>query len=132
MSVLTLLDRASQVSGAVIDFVLKEHGVTRGELAVLEAVARDDVAPSELAERAGVTRAGMTKRLDRLERAGLVERAPAPGDRRSVLVRATVAGHAMLPAAVEARDRAEARLLARLGPGEADHLGETLRRLLAD
>lgn len=132
MNVLTLLDRASQVSGAVIDFVLKEHGVTRGELAVLEAVARDDLAPSELAERAGVTRAGMTKRLDRLERAGLLERTPTPGDRRSVLVRATAAGRAMLPAAVEARDQAEAKLLARLGPGDPDRLVEILHRLLAD
>lgn len=132
MSVLTLLDRAAQVSGAVVDFVLKEHGVTRGELAVLEAVAGDELAPSELAERAGVTRAGMTKRLDRLERAGLVERTPTPGDRRSVLVRTTAAGRAMLPAAIEARDRAEADLLSRLAAGEADRLTETLHRLLAD
>lgn len=132
MSLLTLLDRASQVSGAVVDFVLKEHGVTRGELAVLEAVARDDLAPSELAERAGVTRAGMTKRLDRLERAGLVERTPTPGDRRSVLVRATGAGRAMLSAAVTARDRAEARLLTRLEQGDAERLEAILRRLLAE
>lgn len=132
MSVLTLLDRAAQVSGAVVDFVLKEHGVTRAELAVLEAVAGDDLAPSDLADRAGVTRAGMTKRLDRLERAGLVERTPAPGDRRSVLVRATAAGRAMLPAAVETRDRAEAKLLSRLAPGESDRLADTLHRLLAD
>lgn len=132
MSVLTLLDRAAQVSGAVVDFVLKEHGVTRAELAVLEAVAGDELAPSELAERAGVTRAGMTKRLDRLERAGLVERTPTPGDRRSVLVRATAAGRAMLPAAVEARDRAEAMLLSRLAPDDPDRLDEILHRLLAD
>lgn len=132
MSVLTLLDRAAQVSGAVVDFVLKEHGVTRAELAVLEAVAGDELAPSELAERAGVTRAGMTKRLDRLERAGLVERTPTPGDRRSVLVRATAAGRAMLPAAIEARDRAEANLLSRLAPDDADRLDEILHRLLAD
>lgn len=132
MSVLTLLDRAAQVTGAVVDFVLKEHGVMRGELAVLEAVAGEELAPSELAERAGVTRAGMTKRLDRLERAGLVERTPTPGDRRSVLVRTTAAGRAMLPAAIEARDRAEADLLSRLAAGEADRLTETLHRLLAD
>ncbi|MBM7502696.1 MarR family winged helix-turn-helix transcriptional regulator [Agromyces aurantiacus] len=132
MSLLALLDRASQVTGAVVDFVLKEHGVTRAELAVLEVVAGGDALPSELAERAGVTRAGMTKRLDRLERAGLVERIPSPTDRRSVLVRATAAGRSMLPSAVAARDRVEAQLLARLAPGDQAHLGDILRRLLAE
>lgn len=138
MSVLALLDRASQVSGAVVEFVLKEHGITRGELAVLEAVVAGEVAPSggiapsDLAERAGVTRAGMTKRLDRLEQAGLVSRVPSSVDRRSVAIRPTDAGRRLLPGATAARDRAEARLLARLSPSELAGLEAALHRLLAD
>lgn len=132
MSLLALLDRASQVSGAVIEFVLKEHGITRGELAVLEAAVQGETAPSELAERAGVTRAGMTKRLDRLEQAGLITRTPSAVDRRSVAIRATDAGRRLVPAAASARDRAEARLLSRLSPSQAASLEEALHSLLAD
>ncbi|KNX37603.1 MarR family winged helix-turn-helix transcriptional regulator [Luteipulveratus halotolerans] len=48
--------------------------------------------PAVLADRAGVTRAGMTSRIDRLVARGLVTRREDPDDRRSVLIEATPAG----------------------------------------
>ncbi|WP_187366260.1 MarR family transcriptional regulator [Trebonia kvetii] len=43
--------------------------------------------PSERARASLITTGAMTARLDRLERAGLIRRAPDPADRRGVLVR---------------------------------------------
>lgn len=42
-----------------------------------------DVSPSSLARQVGITTASTTKLLDRLERAGHIERRPNPADRRS-------------------------------------------------
>ena len=39
-----------------------------------------------------ITSSGATKRLDRLERAGLIKRAPDPTDRRGTLIGLTPAG----------------------------------------
>jgi DNA-binding MarR family transcriptional regulator len=70
--------------------------------------------------------AGMTHRLDRLERAGFVERRPDPDDRRSMLVLLTEAGEAKSIEAARVHVAAEVELLDLLGTrGQAD-----LRRLL--
>jgi DNA-binding MarR family transcriptional regulator len=52
--------------------------------------------PAELAEKAGVTRATMTGLIDTLEKDGLARRETDPNDRRTVLVRLTPAGEALL------------------------------------
>jgi DNA-binding MarR family transcriptional regulator len=44
------------------------------------------VTAGELAAHTGLTTGGITRVVDRLERAGLVRRQPDPGDRRRVLV----------------------------------------------
>src|ERR687886_469612 len=72
--------------------------------------------PSELAVRERVQRPTVTRVLARLEEAGLVERAADPADRRSSLVSATPAGHALLAAQRERKDAYLARRLARLAP----------------
>lgn len=53
-------------------------------------------APSYLAERLGLTTGAMTKVLDRLERAGYVNRSADPSDRRRVVIAAEPAGLAEL------------------------------------
>src|SRR3954449_2197410 len=52
--------------------------------------------PSELAVRERIQRPTATRVLARLEEAGLIERAADPGDRRSCLVSASVAGRELL------------------------------------
>lgn len=51
--------------------------------------SRTDVTPTALSRHLGVTSASMTALLDRLERAGAIERTPHPSDRRSQLITAT-------------------------------------------
>ena len=72
----------------------------------------------------------MTKRLDRLERAGLVERVPDPTDRRGRLVGLTNRGREVVDAALLDHLENEQRLLGALDAGEREQLGGLLRKLL--
>ncbi|MEU9578714.1 MarR family winged helix-turn-helix transcriptional regulator [Streptomyces chilikensis] len=85
--------------------------------------------PSALAADLGVSGAGMTGRLDALERAGWIRRTPATADRRRVDVVITEAGERVWRRATVVRGRAESRLLGSLPPGERAHLAALLRQL---
>ena len=74
----------------------------------------------------------MTKRLDRLEEAGLVERRPDPADRRGTLVRLTRRGKSVIDRAVEAHVANEERLLGPLRAADRRALDGLLRKLLSD
>jgi DNA-binding MarR family transcriptional regulator len=74
---------------------------------------------------------GMTKRLDRLVAAGLVERRPDPTDRRGTLVRLSRKGRACIDRALEAHIANEERLLGPLSAVDRRSLDRLLRRLLS-
>ena len=73
--------------------------------------------------------AGVTSRIDRLERRRLVHRLPDPDDRRGVIVELTEEG-ARLDEAVAAVAESDRQLLERLDPDEVDQLQGLLRKLL--
>ncbi len=52
----------------------------------------DELKMSDLADRLVLSRGGVTKLVDRLERAGHVKRAPSPSDRRVTVVEITPSG----------------------------------------
>src|SRR3954471_13158078 len=72
--------------------------------------------PSELAVRERIQRPTATRVLARLEEAGLIERTADPLDRRSSLVSASDAGHALLGTVRDRKDAYLARQLDRLSP----------------
>lgn len=74
------------------------HGLSPGRYAVLMALdaQRGGLAPSELAERLGVSRPTVTGLVDGLTRDGLVAHAADPDDRRRKAVALTGAGEALL------------------------------------
>jgi DNA-binding MarR family transcriptional regulator len=86
--------------------------------------------PAELAEVSGVSRAGMTSRLDRLVAAGLVTREVDPQDRRRILIRPTDAGRAAWDNAVYQGMAREQHLLHALSPREVDQLNTLLRKVM--
>lgn len=88
-------------------------------------------APGELAAFTMVTTGAMTKRLDRLERAGLVMRRPSATDGRGRVVALTGAGRELIDRAFADHMRNERRLLDCLTPDEADQLESLLARWLA-
>jgi DNA-binding MarR family transcriptional regulator len=72
----------------------------------------------------------MTKRLDRMEAAGLVERSPDPHDRRGTLVRLTSRGKDVIDRAVETHIENEERLLGAITAAERRTLDGLLKNLL--
>jgi len=106
------------------------HGA-RGYLALCGAATCSARNQAELAKQLGVDRTVMVYLVDDLEKAGLVERLPDPADRRSRLIRATVAGVERLNAAQHAISAAESALLATLGQDEQRQLREMLHRIAA-
>jgi DNA-binding MarR family transcriptional regulator len=74
--------------------------------------------------------AGVTSRIDRLERRGLVRRLPDPDDRRGVIVELTDEGVKLVDEAVAAVADSDRQLLERLDADEVAALQELLRKLL--
>jgi DNA-binding MarR family transcriptional regulator len=84
---------------------------------------------SVLAERAQIAKQTATALVDKLERAGYVERVPDPSDGRATLVRLTPRAEAVLPVARAEEDRIEAEWRAHLGPEAMDQLRDALTAL---
>lgn len=96
--VMALLTTASVVDAACAE-LLSRHDLSEGRLAALMAVSdAPGVTPAQLADRLVVTRATVTGLVDGLERAGLVKRVSDPADRRSLALRATAKGEALIDA----------------------------------
>ncbi|MEU0335909.1 MarR family transcriptional regulator [Streptomyces sp. NPDC006193] len=125
-----LAARLTQELCAVYD----RYGLTEGEFDVLCALRRAGApyerAPGELAVHTMVTTGAMTKRIDRLERAGLVTRRPSADDRRARIVALTGAGRELIDQAFTDHMRNERRLLEQLTTAEAEALETLLKTWL--
>jgi DNA-binding MarR family transcriptional regulator len=91
-----LLDAAGRVTREHMNPLLAQAGLNVGEFDVLTPLRRAGepyvLSPTQLYEAALISSGGMTDRLDRLERAGLVERRPDPNDRRGRQIALTAEG----------------------------------------
>jgi DNA-binding MarR family transcriptional regulator len=113
--------------------VYREHGLEPGWHDVLATLRRTGapyrLRPSEFSNALMLTSSGTTKRLDRLEQAGLITRAPDPEDRRGTLITLTAAGRRLIDAVTEAHLENERRLLGALTDAEQRRLADLLRKL---
>jgi DNA-binding MarR family transcriptional regulator len=111
-----------RITGAIGDFPLGHRGYQ-----TLREVARGQQ-PSQLAlaSHLGIDRTVMTYVIDELERAGMVERRPNPGDRRQRRIVATPLGRQAVSALCQRVTEAENAVLAALDPDER----AVIRRLL--
>ena len=116
-----LARRFAQVAYAVACEVAEPEGLTGLQFAVMTYLSDEpDLGQHELAARLALDRSNMTKVLDELEQAGLVERRVSLKDRRSRLIRLT-------PKGIKVRERlrpkagvAQQRLLASLKPDQRE------------
>ena len=113
--------------------VYREHGLEPGWHDVLATLRRAGppfrLRPTEFMSALMLTSSGTTKRLDRLEQAGLITRAPDPDDRRGTLITLTDAGRELIDGVTEAHLENEHRLLGALTEAEQRLLADLLRKL---
>jgi DNA-binding MarR family transcriptional regulator len=135
MGLLGRLLRAAQLADATLSEGLAEHDLQTGWFDLLAALRRAgppyELNPTQLMDATMLSSGGITKRLDRLADAGLVERKPDPADRRGTLVRLTRRGKATIDKAVETHAANEERLLKPLTAADRRTLDDLLRTLLA-
>lgn len=131
-----VLGRARRIvlqSRPPIEAVFARHGVDTGEFDVLTTLMRSGppyaLRPTELFRSLMISSGGLTDRLNRLQKAGLISRPPSPGDRRSLLVQLTPEGRDKVEAAFREDMAVEARLLAPLDPADRRALAALLRKL---
>lgn len=115
--------------------VYRKYGLGEGDFDVLAALRRAGApferAPGELAEHTMVTTGAMTKRVDRLERAGLVSRRASESDGRGRVVALTPQGREVIDRAFSEHMANERRLLAALTEDEAAQLESLLVKWMA-
>lgn len=126
---------ASQIIGRdFLNPVYAEFGLKSGEFEVLATLMRSGspyrLTPTELYKMTMMSSGGMTARLDRLEKSGLVNRQPDANDRRSLVVNLTPKGleliSRMMPVCIEAQHRS----VEGLSGSEQMQLSELLEKLV--
>ncbi|RRD57482.1 MarR family transcriptional regulator [Comamonadaceae bacterium OH2545_COT-014] len=114
--------------------LLAPHGLSEGRfvmLFLLDAAGPEGLAPHQLAQRAGISRATVTGLLDGLERERLVERQPDAQDRRALRIQLTAAGQRLAQQVLEQHSRWIAGLFTPLDARERAQLAQLLAKVAA-
>lgn len=134
---LAVLGRIARLMGyfeQVRDGVLAQHQLKYGEFDVLLTLRRQGepytLSPSQLSQSLLLTSGGISKRIDKLENAGLVERLPDDADRRGVMIRLSASGLAKVNQALIPHTDAQLDLLAHLPASDQQALATLLQRWL--
>lgn len=110
-----------------------EHGISFGAYDVLVRLARTEgeaLRMTLLADRVMVAPSTLTRKVDRLESDGLVERARSADDSRVVLVRLTDAGRRLVRRAARTHLRGiREHFTARLSDEQLDHVASALEAI---
>ena len=84
--------------------------------------------PTELARHTGLTSGATTAMLDRLEKAGLIERRPNPDDRRGILVVPAKSGTVKVASWFESARKAQDELISSYSEGELEIISDAFER----
>ncbi|WP_323118235.1 MarR family winged helix-turn-helix transcriptional regulator [Burkholderia alba] len=110
------------------------YGLQPGEFDVLATLRRSGapyaLTPTALYDAAMISSGSMTNRIDRIEKAGWVERRPNPADGRGTLVALTRSGLELIDEAVGAHLDNQRDILAALSAAEQTQLARLLGKLL--
>lgn len=125
--------RISRALTRIGDARLRDLGFATAQLPVLTALkdgAR--LSQTELARWARVEQPSMAQLLARMERDGLVKRAPDPGDRRSSLISLTDKAIERLPAGRAVLQRGNTEMTEGMSAAEVTMLVSLLQRVLGN
>ena len=128
-----LINSASRALTRLNDRKLKQLGLTYGQMPVLVALSTGNaLSQKELARLARIEQPSMAQLLSRMERDGLVTRAPDPADGRASLISLTARAKSKLPLARAALEDTNDQALAGFGGQEVEILRTLLGRFLAN
>ena len=135
---MAILGRARWITLKVrpaIEAVFARHDLDAGEFDVLSTLRRSGppyrLRPTELFTQLMISSGGLTNRLVRLQRAGLIERPASVSDGRSLPVQLTALGRETVEDAFREDMAVEARLLKGLDEAEMGELARLLAKLAA-
>ena len=127
------VSRLARELEARLEPVYRDHGLEPGWHDLLATLRRHGapfrLRPTDLTNASMLTSSGTTKRLDKLEQAGLIAREPDPADRRGTLISLTPEGRRLIDALTPAHLDNERRILGGLSEAEQRQLADLLRRL---
>jgi DNA-binding MarR family transcriptional regulator len=125
-----LLRRAHQISAAVFEDECRNLGLTPAQFGVLSVLrASPGLDQSSLARALGFDKVTVLRVLRGLETRGLIERVPAPANRRNLSITLSAVGMELLKQAQEPADRAYDRLMTPLNKAQRAQLVELLQVL---
>jgi DNA-binding MarR family transcriptional regulator len=127
---LRLLTCANLIGAEIRRRLRKEFGTTlpRFDLMAQLERAHDGMSLNELSRRMMVTNGNVTGLVERLLAEGLVDRRPAPNDRRAQTVRLTPKGQRYFQRMAQAHGEWLAAMLAGLGEAEIEQMMRLLAR----
>jgi DNA-binding MarR family transcriptional regulator len=127
------ISRLARELEARLEPVYRDHGLEPGWHDILATLRRHgppfQLRPTDLTNASMLTSSGTTKRLDKLEQAGLIERSPDPGDRRGTLITLTDAGRELIDRLTPEHLDNERAIISALSEAEQRRLVELLRTL---
>ncbi|KRH79738.1 transcriptional repressor MprA [Ferrovum sp. JA12] len=129
---LVLLRAGSDISQA-LDKLLAKYGLLQGRWWILILLLRQPnlcSSPTDLAEKAGVTKASMTGFIDSLQREGFVTRVEDPEDRRKYVIQLTTLGLQKLDSTVPDYNKKVHALMSTLTLEERQDMLQTLKKLV--
>ena len=113
---------------------LEESGINLGEFDVLATLHRHGrgakLTPKEIAAATFVTPSGLTNRLARLQKMGLISRHADPADGRGALIKITAAGKRLADQGIEIVVAAEDRYMNELSTHMKKGLDQSMTRLI--
>jgi DNA-binding MarR family transcriptional regulator len=125
--------RITYLAEQALDRCSRANKLDRGQYSVLAALRRAGapyrLTPTDLSRTTFCTSGAMTKRLDRLERAGLVVRTPDQNDRRGVLVELTARGLEVVDTTTTAAAAVTFEVMGKLSCAERETISAILRQL---
>jgi DNA-binding MarR family transcriptional regulator len=134
MEIIGRILRAAHLADALIRNALRREGLDRGGFDVLATLRRGgppyQLTPTRLYDELVLTSGAVTHRIDALERAGLVERLPSQGDRRSTLIGLTAKGAAVIDRAMGTHMDCEQAMITSLPAADRQALAALLKKLL--
>lgn len=135
---MTILGRIAEAEQVIardhLEPVFAQHGLKRGEFDVMATLRRAGapyaLTPTALYRSTMVSSGGMTNRLDRLEKMGLIERRPNPQDRRGLVVGLSAKGLTLIDKLIDIHVDNQKKILSALSPTEQKALSQLLGKLV--